>query len=654
MNLLDRIAYDTGGYTVQEILSAFCKKILEIIDLVNKNEEVCEEVHTIIENIRNEVVPDLVDDLIKEMQDNGYFDNLVNVTLIEQLRSELTTLLNDAITDFTTRLDNFGSQLETCENKIENRTLKDKLCYKKIIHNLPLIFDDYYRVVADNRCEYIYPQSFAIDKNANELLILYSPDSSTVKAERWIVVYDLTSNEYKSCFSAGKGGGEGIEVLYEGLNRYLYVKSVNSSIGKYDITNLPSNMEILSPLQEFDTGLYYDFSYNNGKWLVEQSGTTLGSRVTRKVLSYFNEDFEQQGSVVTNTSDVGLWESSSKYMNRIPKRQGLALAGDVIYQATGGYWGAEMTDVIPFSYQGIKILNLNGELKEESLLDPSKMCNKFLTNGIGCSRIEYEGVKVVDNKLFSMIVVLGRYDTDASNEGVLIVEEMNEEGIDFTDCKAEYSPFNLEKINGMHPRTKQNGGLYNMVTGEKLSSLNDIIDYMIHTDLTNFNFYSSAVSISDLNNELIESGILVEIKNVNNTTLFMTFTGDNNKSKEFILYIVDGVYKQKEIANFSEYHLELLNGATPFYDGENVILKKDGAIVTISGMINNVPDGEITIANIPKMYRPRHNLTFAVALSGSTSGGYGTVVVKSNGDINVLYRSMDTEYICLNGISYVV
>ena len=113
MNLLNRIAYDTGGYTVQEILSSFCKKILEIIDLVNKNEEVCDEARTIIENIRNEVVPDLVNDIMKELQDKGYFDSLVNVNLIEQLRTELTTLLNNTITEYTTRLDNFDSQLET-------------------------------------------------------------------------------------------------------------------------------------------------------------------------------------------------------------------------------------------------------------------------------------------------------------------------------------------------------------------------------------------------------------------------------------------------------------------------------------------------------------------------------------------------------------
>ena len=112
MNLLDKIAYDTGGYTVQEILSSFCKKILEIIDLVNKNEEVCDESRTILENIRNEVVPHVVEDIMKEMQDSGYFDSLVNVTLIEQLRTELTTLLNNTITDFTTKLDNFDSQLD--------------------------------------------------------------------------------------------------------------------------------------------------------------------------------------------------------------------------------------------------------------------------------------------------------------------------------------------------------------------------------------------------------------------------------------------------------------------------------------------------------------------------------------------------------------
>ena len=145
MKLLDRIAYDTGGYTVQEILSSFCKKILEIIDLVNKNEEVCDEARTIIENIRNEVVPDLVDDIIKEMEDNGYFDSLVNVTLIEQLRTELTILLNQAITDYTNRLDNIDTQLDNIDTHLDNiDTQLDNIenDLNSEIHNLNLVVNN--------------------------------------------------------------------------------------------------------------------------------------------------------------------------------------------------------------------------------------------------------------------------------------------------------------------------------------------------------------------------------------------------------------------------------------------------------------------------------------------------------------------------------
>ena len=118
------MCYDIGGYTVQEILASFCEKILEIIDQVNKNEEVCDDTNRIIENIRNKDVPDLVDDIIKDMEDNGYFDNLVNVTLIDNLRTELTTLLNQTITEHTTRLDNFNSQLNVIENKVKLKNIR--------------------------------------------------------------------------------------------------------------------------------------------------------------------------------------------------------------------------------------------------------------------------------------------------------------------------------------------------------------------------------------------------------------------------------------------------------------------------------------------------------------------------------------------------
>ena len=51
-------------------------------------------------------------------------DRMSYDTLIEQLRTELTTLLNETITDYTNRLDNFGGSVE----KIRN----DLLVYTKI------------------------------------------------------------------------------------------------------------------------------------------------------------------------------------------------------------------------------------------------------------------------------------------------------------------------------------------------------------------------------------------------------------------------------------------------------------------------------------------------------------------------------------------
>ena len=66
---------------------------------------------------------------------NGDFDSSV----IENLRTELTTLLNNAITDFTTRLDNFDSHLDNILNKklkfkeMQNNALVK--AYKKILAN---------------------------------------------------------------------------------------------------------------------------------------------------------------------------------------------------------------------------------------------------------------------------------------------------------------------------------------------------------------------------------------------------------------------------------------------------------------------------------------------------------------------------------------
>ena len=205
MNLLDRIAYDTGGYTVQEILSSFCKKILEIIDLVNKNEDVCNEAKTIIENFRYEVVPELVDDIMKELQDSGYFDDLVNVTLIEQLRTELTTLLNNAITDYTTKLDKIDTQLDTIMINIKDYGAKgdgltdDTQAIQNAINSLnggTLLIPNGIYMIRGSKTD---NNDYSEDIIANEVLGLKLKSNITIKFESEKAILKMIPNNASTC-----------------------------------------------------------------------------------------------------------------------------------------------------------------------------------------------------------------------------------------------------------------------------------------------------------------------------------------------------------------------------------------------------------------------------------------------------------------------
>ena len=228
MNLLDRISYDTGGYTVQEILSSFCNKILEIIDLVNKNEEVCDEAHSLIENIRNEVVPDVVNNIIKEMQDSDYFDNLVNVTLIENLRTELTTLLNQTITDFTTRLDNFDSQLDTIET---NKATKQEVdVERRRIDSFTTRLDNFDSQLDNIETNKATKQEVDVERKRIDRLTSLSQGSTTGDAE----------------LIDGRVGSDGVTYSNIGDAIRTQVTNINNDISDLDIFkryNLATSLE---------------------------------------------------------------------------------------------------------------------------------------------------------------------------------------------------------------------------------------------------------------------------------------------------------------------------------------------------------------------------------------------------------------------------
>ncbi|MGQ8827071.1 BppU family phage baseplate upper protein [Bacillus sp. NA_146.1] len=101
--------------------------------------------------------------------------------------------------------------------------------------------------------------------------------------------------------------------------------------------------------------------------------------------------------------------------------------------------------------------------------------------------------------------------------------------------------------------------------------------------------------------------------------------------------------------------LTLENGVTNFYSYPLSATKSNG-IVTINGVLNNIPSTKPSqVATLPVGYRPLANLTFVVALSSSTGGGYATVLIEATtGAVKVVYMSNNVAFCNMNGIVFQV
>jgi hypothetical protein len=442
-----------------------------------------------------------------------------------------------------TTLDELAANSDKIDGEITSREHKNKIFRKSVFKRLPHRFPDYNALVTQEAISYLYPQSFTIDWDAKEIFIMYSPSGGT-STKRWVVVYNLDTIEYKGCFHAGDAGGEGIVVKYEGGSRYLYAKTTVSSLGKFLITTLPPNKMDLGPSNTYDVGLYYDFSYRNGLWLIEQGGAPLGTSIRRNVFAYYDDSFTLKGTINMNLSDTGPWMGS--YVNYVPKKQGVALGDGYIVQATGGYYGSGDT-LIPYMYHGIKILNQKGALVSEGLINPSKMMNHLTANGITSTRIEIEGVHIdPSGQLYSLVV--HRAETsypETLTEGIIIFKEMSEEtdAFDFSSMAANYTGFNPTVLeSGTFPRSND-GSMYDPLTGAKLDTFDKILDFMAGIDLKRFAFYSSATSVKDIAGVTVPNSILVVFQNTNNSTFYVDYYG-NPSSKRFTIYGTSGSRSQ--------------------------------------------------------------------------------------------------------------
>ncbi|WP_121605300.1 hypothetical protein [Virgibacillus sp. Bac332] len=564
---------------------------------------------------------------------------------------EHTTLKERADSDYT----EVTTTLNTTQQEVSERELKNKLYKKSIFKQLPLQFPDYETIKNTTGASYLFPQSFTIDWTSNEIFILYSPTGGSV-TKRWIIVYDLETSTYKSCFGASDSGGEGIVVKTEtDGSRYLYVKTTGGNLGKFLLDVLPTNTETIDPIAEYDVGLFYEFAYNKGNWIIEQQGAALGNDIRRTNFFVYDDNFNKVNTFDISTSIGGTWVGD--YINYLPKRQGIALGDEgLIYHYAGGHY-KKGNPVNSYHSQGLTILNGRGEAILDGLVDPNKLMESLETRGVICDIIENEGVHYSPNgEVYSLNVHTDIHSADATGRGIVILKELSTDlnAMDLSNSGAVKKGFNPSVIEtGVYPRSGD-GNMYNPLNGQIFDSLDKILDFMKGTDTRSFSFYSSSTPVLDINGTQIPNSNLVQIYNANNNVFIVKYSS-GSAVKHFHIYGQSGSRSQSEIFYDSgKVVLNLLNGITNFYTSYEANAKKTPTgNVILSGTLNDIPSTRpIKIATLPASYRPPISSTFPIALSASTAGGYGVIEIKYTGEINLVYTSSSVSYCSLNGITF--
>lgn len=412
-------------------------------------------------------------------------------------------------------------ELKKTEEKYRHTTFRDI----KIHSDLPYKFPGYDNLVASEKVTYYFPQGLAIH-NGYTYIIHSAPESAT---KRIVVVYD-EFYEYVNKFFAGTTGGEGLHVEEEGNKTYMYARTDNFNIGKFDVTDVHGIEEnkVLLPETEFNLNAYMNFFRTESGWGVEYYNQTKGIFLQRDTIVFFNKDFSKRtGYLWINPANSTLWSTSllDSVTNESAKKQGMTLVNNTIIQTLGGNWNPSRdTEVNTYHLQGVQEISPSGDIMNDYTYHPQELRDYLNKLGKNVSIIEHEGAFSYNNRLFSIIVYKGRTGAAADKSGVLIVEYKPKEK-DYTFNKIG-EPFLAPTANYNPYKTNIDNKLVNEYTGEEIPNVKELIKYMVATYQSNIVFYSSKVDTKDHDNKVIDTGLRVEVENLNNYTFFVTYKGN--------------------------------------------------------------------------------------------------------------------------------
>lgn len=472
--------------TILEKINKVIHRINEITGQWNDLVEMWEE---IIEWVLGEGLTDAVRDRLDEMVEDGTLALIIN----EQVFGWLTN----------------------------NKQPSNAIYRKKPLVQLPMRFPDYNQLVATYDLVNIYPSAFDIDWEKKELFLisLGANHDGGVMADRFITVYDVETGAYKGCFLAGTGGGEGIVIKYSGASRYLYLQMSDGTLGAYNITVLPSNRSKITPENTYYVNAHWTFASDGNRWLVTQGGSDIGYKDARTTHAYYSNSFTRQGFIQTKQKDWGYFNADEYDDNT--KVQTMAIGNGKIYLGIGAYHSDGATTVK--GKIGLKVLDSGGEILEQGLMDGQKVIDKLNELGYASDIMENEGVHVrkTDGAVFTLFVHQRPTHANADSEGIIIFQDYapQMDAIDFSDCAEVIRGTYIEGFQPLSYRLPGTNSMVmeNFLTGERLDSMQRILNHMYSVYRETFNFYSTTTPVTWFDGTAIGGARFVEIKNLNNT-----------------------------------------------------------------------------------------------------------------------------------------
>ena len=388
---------------------------------------------------------------------------------------------------------------------------------RSVEHILPLRTDRYEEIIAEYGYSYIYPQSFWIDEDADEIWIAdYSVGG--VNNFAWVRVYDRQSLTEKTMFSAGIGTAEGIVLVNQGSQRNLFIKKGTNTLARYDVTELPDNLAVLVEEETYDISFRQQLGYRNGYWYCET--VNRGANSYGNVINVYDDLNADPVFVYEIPLGIGGTVSSinSDYSNKLRKRQGIAAGDGFIALAHGGNANKGSADNV-YRQQGVVLMTTEGSVIADSLCSASGFQSIVETNFDSTStRIENEGCFVTkDNQ------VLALYVTRPGSDGkIIIVKEFSNEAdaVDFSSAAVPVFPH----IEGKEWRPSRAGlsrssvaDMINPVTGSVITTTREILAFLAQMNLTRAGFYSTSFpNVTMPNGDSIPSTSWVEVISHNN------------------------------------------------------------------------------------------------------------------------------------------